>query len=161
MNPYQILGIEANATHEEVRSAYRTLARRWHPDRFMEGPERDWANEKMCAINAAYNACLNGTAGAYVRMEESERLKRAEQLIREERYQEARAVLMSFDTRCAEWNCLFGTMLAGMGNLKKAEIYLGIATRQAPENARYRETYQRLCGDAATRRYLHFLQTQK
>jgi hypothetical protein len=60
LNGYEVLNIPANATRDEIRAAYRELARRWHPDRFLPGPERDWANEKMADINAAYRLCLNG-----------------------------------------------------------------------------------------------------
>ena len=49
MNGYEVLNIPATASLDEIRAAYRNLARRWHPDRFMAGPERDWANEKMAA----------------------------------------------------------------------------------------------------------------
>ena len=161
MNPYQVLGVQASASADEIRLAYRTLARRWHPDRFAEGPERDWANEKMCAINAAYNACLSGTAGAYLRMEEAERLKQAEQLISEERFTEARAVLMSFDTRSAEWNYQFGCLMLAQGDHKKAGIYLGVASRQAPDIARYREACQRLEGLTAVRGLRQFFAARR
>ena len=60
MNAYQVLGIPVTADREQIRAAYRALARRWHPDRFMAGPERDWANDKMAEINAAYRECLDG-----------------------------------------------------------------------------------------------------
>ena len=40
MNAYEVLNIAPNATRDEIRAAYRELARRWHPDRFMAGPER-------------------------------------------------------------------------------------------------------------------------
>ena len=50
---YEILGIEKNACEGEIRSAYRKMARRWHPDRFPEGPERMWAEQKMTTINIA------------------------------------------------------------------------------------------------------------
>ena len=62
MNGYEVLNIPATASLDEIRAAYRNLARRWHPDRFMPGPERDWANEKMAAINAAYRACIDGAS---------------------------------------------------------------------------------------------------
>jgi curved DNA-binding protein CbpA len=33
MNPYKVLGVEANATEAEIRAAWRAKARQWHPDR--------------------------------------------------------------------------------------------------------------------------------
>lgn len=55
---YEILGVSPCASAGEVRAAYRRLVRRWHPDRFMPGPERDWAGERMAQINRAYQACV-------------------------------------------------------------------------------------------------------
>ena len=31
MNPYQILGISSDATDDEVKKAYRTLSKKYHP----------------------------------------------------------------------------------------------------------------------------------
>ena len=49
----------------------------------------------------------------------------------------ARRMLMSIGTRCAEWNYLFGAVLLKMSETQKALIYLGVASRQQPENAKY------------------------
>ena len=55
-DPYMILGISSNATDEEVKSAYRSLARKYHPDNYGDdNPLKDLANEKMQEINAAYD----------------------------------------------------------------------------------------------------------
>ena len=50
----QILAIEINATPAQIKDAYRTLARQWHPDRFIGLIEKQTAEEKFKQINAAY-----------------------------------------------------------------------------------------------------------
>lgn len=52
MNPYRILGIDRNASEEEIKTAYRTLAKKYHPDAHPEDPD---AEEIMHQINEAYN----------------------------------------------------------------------------------------------------------
>lgn len=137
MNAYEILNIAPTASRDEIRANYRNLARRWHPDRFMEGPERDWANEKMAEINAAYRACLDGTAAPMAANEEKERLAHIQQLIDDGNYLSARKLLGGFSTRCAEWNYLFGAVLLKTSDVQKALIYLGVAARQQPDNLKY------------------------
>ena len=138
MNGFGVLNIPVTATQDEIRAAYRSLARRWHPDRFMPGPERDWANEKMAAINAAYRSCLSGSREARAaRDDESEALKRVQALIDDGKYQSARKLLMGFDTRCEEGNYLFGALLMNLCETEKALIYLSVAAHQAPNCVKY------------------------
>ena len=126
------------ATRTEIRAAYRKLARRWHPDRFMAGPERDWANEKMAEINSAYRTCLSGIAAPEIaKCAENEALMKVQKLIDDGNYLSARKMLMSFSTRCAEWNYLFGAVLMRMSEVDKALIYLSVAAHQNPESAKY------------------------
>ena len=138
MNGYEVLNIPKTATRDEIRTAYRDLARRWHPDRFMPGPERDWANERMATINAAYRLCLNGLTDARLAVDnEGEALRRVQALIDRGEYQSARRLLMGFDTRCAEWNYLFGWVLMRQSDLDKALIYLSVAAHQNPDSVKY------------------------
>jgi hypothetical protein len=140
MNAYEVLNVPATATPQEIRAAYRDLARRWHPDRFMAGPERDWANEKMAAINAAYRACLDGAREAGG---EQATLKRVQALIDGGKYQSARKLLMGLDTRCAEWNYLFGWLLMHNDEVNKALIYLSVAAHQKPECVKYAKALEK------------------
>ena len=50
-DPYQILNIPPTATDEEVKRAYRDLARKYHPDNYHDNPLADLAQEKMKEIN--------------------------------------------------------------------------------------------------------------
>ena len=51
-NYYEILGVSKNATADEIKKAYRTLAFKYHPDR---NPGDTAAEEKFKQINAAYD----------------------------------------------------------------------------------------------------------
>ena len=58
-DPYAVLGIDRNASDEEVKNAYRELARKYHPDRYSDNPLSDLAQEKMQEINQAYDEIMN------------------------------------------------------------------------------------------------------
>ncbi len=62
-DPYSVLGIKPDATDEEVKQAYRTLARKYHPDNYQDNPLADLAEEKMKEINEAYEAITRMRAG--------------------------------------------------------------------------------------------------
>ena len=57
-NPYEVLGVSPSATNEEVRDAYRALAKKYHPDNYVDSPLADMAEEKMKEINSAYDQIL-------------------------------------------------------------------------------------------------------
>ena len=56
MNPYDVLGVRADASPEDIRRAYLQVARRFHPDYFTDASqtERARAEERMRAANEAW-----------------------------------------------------------------------------------------------------------
>ena len=62
-DPYSVLGLSSNASDEEVKRAYRELARKYHPDNYQNNPLADLAEEKMKEINEAYETITKMRAG--------------------------------------------------------------------------------------------------
>ena len=54
-NPYEVLGVSETATDEEIKAAYRKLAKKYHPDNYADSPLADVAEQKMKEINEAYD----------------------------------------------------------------------------------------------------------
>src|SRR5688500_7377612 len=54
-----VLEVEQNASMDEIRLAYKTLEKVWHPDRFVNDHAlQAKANEKLKAVNRAYEILL-------------------------------------------------------------------------------------------------------
>ena len=51
---YDVLGLPPNCTQNEIKSAYKKLVKKYHPDNYRNHPLEDVAQEKMQEINEAY-----------------------------------------------------------------------------------------------------------
>lgn len=63
-DPYEVLGVSPNASDDEVKRAYRELARKYHPDNYQNNPLADLAEEKMKEVNEAYDAITKSRSGS-------------------------------------------------------------------------------------------------
>lgn len=63
MNPYETLGIRQDASDAEVKAAYKELVKKYHPDKYQNNPLADLAEEKLQAVNEAYDQIMKERQG--------------------------------------------------------------------------------------------------
>ncbi len=153
-NPYEVLGVSQNATDEEVKEAYRKLAKKYHPDRYIDDGLKEMATEKMQQINEAYDAIKDmragkgsgstysgtgyqGTASSFAEIRT---------MINNGQYSAADEALSAVpqEKRDAEWNFLRGCILLRRGWYHDATKYFDTACRMDPYNQEYRQARLRM-----------------
>ena len=65
MDPYQILGVPRGASDDEIKKAYRTLSRKYHPDANINNPNKEQAEEKFKQIQQAYDRIMDEKEKGY------------------------------------------------------------------------------------------------
>jgi molecular chaperone DnaJ len=143
MDPYQILGVSRDASDEEITKAYRSAAKKYHPDIHPDDP---LAAKKMSAVNNAYDEIQrqrsvqkNGTEWNPDAQSPRGDLSAAETLLSEGRPEEALRILQSLSERSARWHYLCAAAYANLGNRSIARQYIAAAVRMDPDNPDYRE----------------------
>ncbi len=159
-DPYKILGVSPDASDEEIKRAYRKLAKQYHPDL---NPGDEVAAKKMQQVNAAYEQIKNperaqqrpgGAYGEYSQYDpfgfggyqqrtysQDEQgdpyLQGAYNYIRFGRYQEALNTLNNCTERTARWYYLSAIANQGLGNQVTALEHIRRAVSMEPDNQEY------------------------
>ena len=153
-DPYAILGVDRNATEEQVKNAYRELARKYHPDNFGDNPTAaEMANDKMQEINEAYDEIINRRKNSANNKggrnynnwgagneNASSNFNDIRRLINSGRFEDAQELLDGVppESRDAEWYFLNGTVLYRRGWFDAAYTSMATACRMDPSNYEYR-----------------------
>ncbi len=165
-DPYKVLGVSPDASDEQVKAAYRELARKYHPDNYTDNPLSDLAEEKMKEINEAYDTVIrsrragggSSAAGGYSTVNPGgagSRYADVRAMINSGRVADAETVLdgVPAASRDAEWNFLKGCVAYRKGWLEEAYRYFVTASRMDPGNMEYRSAVSRMEAQRSTGGY--------
>ena len=142
-DPYRILGVSPNASDDEIKKAYRKLAKKYHPDNYA-GETSEFASEKMKEINDAYDTIVNrrkrknsGYSG----------FSDVRTFIMNGRLEDAESILNGtpLNSRNAEWYFLKATIFYKRGWLQEAHKNFVRACNMDPTNEEYRAAYEEMC----------------
>ena len=169
-DPYKVLGVSRDASDDEIKQAYRRLAKQYHPDR---NPGDAEAAKKMQQINAAYEQIKNpekaqpntgyggyggynpygsysgygnysGYSGQSSQSSGDHYQQAAYQYIRFGRYREALNALANATDRNARWYYLSALANNGLGNQVTALEHIRRAVSMDPENQEYLYALERI-----------------
>lgn len=157
-DPYRILGIDRNSTDEEIKTAYKNLAIKYHPDSYVNNPLADLASQKMAEIDEAYDRVMQDRRGSSTdnvhqtitdnksTINQDENFQTIRNLISNGRISEAEQALnnIGMDFRNGEWNFLMGSLTYSKGWLDESFKYFNEAIRLEPTNQEYRSAYNRI-----------------
>ena len=159
-DPYKVLGVSPDASDEEIKRAYRTLAKKYHPDR---NPGDQEAARRMQEVNAAYEQIKNpqkqqpnygGQSYGYgydpfggyrqQQSQEDQYFQGARQYIRFGKFREALNLLNNMTDRSARWYYYSALANNGLGNQVTALEHIRKAVSMEPDNYEYLDALNRI-----------------
>lgn len=148
-NPYTVLGVSPNATDDEIKEAYRKLAKKYHPD---INPDKELAEAKMKEINYAYDTIkimrenkntyhseynTNYNSNTY---NNNINFETVERYIVAKEFMLARMALYQLPKTSSKWYYYSAIISFNLGDIQTASYHIDIACSMEPNN----QTYQNL-----------------
>ena len=157
MDPYKILGVSRSASDAEIKTAYRNLAKKYHPDKYRGHDLEDLAGERLKEINQAYDIIqkeraaggsargagsgYTGSSSSYSGSTGSSQFADVRRAIQMGDLTRADSMLDAISNRNAEWHYLKGMVLLRKGWYDGARQHFATANSMDPGNPEYANAY--------------------
>lgn len=146
MDPYKILGVSPDSDKETIDKAHKELVKKYHPDRYVNNPLKDLAEEKLKEINEAYemikkNQSYHNTTSGNQSSHSSYsggEFANIRNLINQGQVSYAESILDGMNQKTAEWFFLKGLCAIKRGWQDRAYTYIKTAVSLDPGNQEYR-----------------------
>lgn len=168
-NPYEVLGVKEGASQDEIKQAYRELVKKYHPDRYVDNPLRDLAEDKLREINEAYDYLMKNSSNNTGYRTNSgsnntynyggNQFQRVREFINMNDINSASEELNRIGVKNAEWFFLRGAIAMRRGWYSQAYEDIQRAVNMEPSNYEYRETLNRLTN--SNRNYTDYSYTRR
>ena len=159
-DPYSILGVNRNASNDEVKKAYREQLRKYHPDSYVGNPLSGLAEEKFKEVQEAYDQIMKEREGGYGGYnsyggpqqsqqtyggsQDDVELNAVVNYVNSGHYQEALNMLSRIQNRSARWYYCSAAANAGVGNNVVAVDHARQAVNMEPGNPQYNQLLNQL-----------------
>lgn len=143
----EILGLDENATPEDVERAYETLRAKYLEERFMDGETGNTAAKMLTRIQTAYEELTREMKESSKKGDDGDNgdsLKQVEELLKSGNIQDAQRVLDNFNERSGYWHYLQSVVFYRKNWMNESKKQLEIAIQLEPDNAKYKEAYRKL-----------------
>ena len=142
---YKIIGVSPEVSDAELDAAYGENKKRLEEDRFLDGEAGNAAAKELTELNTAYTEVKNYRK-EHARVDEEGRFNEIDQAIRADDLVKAQEILDSFNDRPAEWHYMQAVVFYKKNWMNESKKQLEIAKEMAPDNEKYKKTYERLTG---------------
>lgn len=158
-NPYEVLEIKEGSSKEEIKKAYREMAKKYHPDQYGDNPLKDLAEDKMRELNEAYdylekNSTVGNSQGFnssgfnsssnYESSNGSPIYSSIRMNIQNGNLNVAENSLNNITDCGGEWHFLMGFIQMQRGNYDTAFTYITKSCNLEPNNMEYRQAFNKL-----------------
>lgn len=153
-DPYDVLEVSKNASKDEVKTAYRRLAKMYHPDQYINNPLAELAKEKFIEVQEAYDDIMDGKVssmgantyqggyqGSYSGRSYS--LNEIRAMIDRGDLFNAKLALGTIAQKDAQWYFVSGLTDIKLGSYNSGLNYLQMAVQMDPSNQEYKSTFEK------------------